>query len=118
MQFDASLIDSNLTETKSKLDAATLNLSEAKKEFERAEELYDRTVLSEHDLQKAKIDYANAKADYASIKNLLVHRQWDKKYSQLHAPFAGKVLKLFSYSGQYVNNTISAQTLMSLEKSE
>ena len=55
LRFDSRLIDSNLTAAKAKLQAEKLNLEEAKKENERAEELYERTVLSDHDLQKAKI---------------------------------------------------------------
>ena len=118
LEYDTSLIDSNLAAAEAKVHAAKLNLEEAKKENERAQELYDRTVLSDHELQKAKIDYAKARAQFAKAKNLQVHSLWDKSHSKLLAPFSGTVRKLFSYSGQYVNNEISAETLMVLERAQ
>lgn len=116
LQFEISLIESNLAEAKALMALAKINLSEAEKELERAEELYDRTVLSEHDLQKAKIARSQAVAKYASSNNKLIHAQWELKHSKLHAPFKGKVSRVFSYPGQYVNNEMSAQQLMLIEK--
>ena len=112
LEFDNTLINSNLAEAQAQLKLAKINLSEAKKELERANELYDRTVLSEHDLQLAKISYSKASAQYSSSENQLVHAQWDKGHSKLYSPFNGRVVKLLSYQGQYVNNKLSAQTLL------
>jgi len=118
LEFDNSLINSNLSEAQALMNLAKINLSEAKKEHERAEELYDRTVLSEHDLQKAKIQYSQAGAKYASSKNKLIHAQWEVTHSKLYAPFPGKVIKVFSFPGQYVNNQLTAQKLMIIEKNK
>ena len=117
LQFDTQLIDSELFVAKAKMTACKQNLSEAEKEYERANELYDRTVLSEHDLQKAKTDYLKVKAQYSQINNLLVQAQWNKDHSKLVAPFSGIVLKVFSYDGYYVNNEMKAQPLLILKKS-
>ena len=112
LEFDDSLIVSNLAEAKASMKLAKLNRAEAKKELERAEELYDRTVLSEHELQQAKVLYSKASAQYASADNQLIHAQWDKTHSKLYAPFHGRIIQVFSYPGQYVNNELTAQTLM------
>lgn len=112
LEFDDTLINSNLFEAQSNLKLAKLNREEAKKEYERAEELYDRTVLSDHDLQQAKILFAKAEAQYASAKNQLVHAQWNIKHSKLYATFTGQVTRVFSYPGQYVNNQFAAQPLL------
>ena len=117
LQFDTLLIDSELSVAKAKMTACRQNLSETEKEYERAKELYDRTVLSEHDLQKAKIDYLKVKAQYSQVNNLLVQAQWNKDHSKLVAPFSGIVEKVFSYDGYYVNNEMSAQPLLILKKS-
>lgn len=116
LSFDSSLIESSLSEVQARLKWSQMNLTEAKNEYERAEELYDRTVLSDHDLQKAKIAYFEAKAQFSRVKNQLIHAQWDKKHSQLIAPFSGKVIKVMSYEGHYVNNEMAAQTLLIMEK--
>ena len=118
LEFDTSLINSNLSEARAELELAKINLSEAKKEYERAEELYDRTVLSEHDLQKAKVEYSGATAQYARAKNQLIHAQWQVTHSKLYAPFSGRVINVFSYPGQYVNNKLTAQKLMIIEKTK
>ena len=112
LEYDDSLIVSNLSEAQANIKLARLNRAEAKKEFSRAEELYDRTVLSEHELQQAKVLYSKALAQYAAADNQLVHAQWDMKHSKLYADFSGQVGKVFSYPGQFVNNKLTAQTLL------
>ncbi|MFK5893957.1 MAG: biotin/lipoyl-binding protein [Pseudomonadota bacterium] len=116
LEYDNTLIDSNLAEAKAQINLAKINLSEAKKELERADELYERTVLSEHDLQLAKVLYSKAAAQFAGANNQLVHARWERTHSKLYAPFNGLVIKVFSYQGQYVNNKLTAQTLLILTK--
>ncbi len=118
LEFDDSLIVSNLSEAQSTIRLAKLNRAEAKKEFQRAEELYDRTVLSEHELQQAKVLYAKAEAQYAKAENQLIHAQWDIKHSKLYAGFTGKVSRIYSYPGQYVNNQFSVQPLLQIKSSK
>ena len=112
LEFDDSLIASNLSEVKAKIQLAKINKVEAKKEFARAEELYDRTVLSDQELQQANVLYSKALAQYATAKNELVHAQWDMDHTKLYAAFSGQVSQIFSYPGQYVNNKFTAQTLL------
>ncbi len=111
LSFDDSLILSNLSEAQATIKLAKLNQIEAKKEQDRAEELYDRTVLSEHDLQQARVANAKALAQFAQAKNQLQHALWDKKHSKLSASFSGEVLQILAYPGQYVNNQFTAQPL-------
>lgn len=116
LEYDETLIISNLSEAQANINLARVNRTEVKKELERAEELYERTVLSEHELQQAKVLYSKALAQYARAENKLTHAQWDKTHSRLYAPFNGQVIKVLSYPGQYVNNEFTAQTLLILEK--
>lgn len=118
LEFDNTLIASNLSEAQANVKLAKLNRAEAKKELDRAEELYERTVLSEHDLQLAKVLYAKAEAQSSSAENKLVHAQWDVKHSKLYAAFNGQVSQIFSYSGQYVNNQFSAETLLIIKDNQ
>ncbi len=111
LEYETSLIKSQLSEVQAKINLTRLNQSEAKKELARAEELYDRTVLSEQELQQAKISYRVAMAQYARAKNKLTHTEWYIKHSKLYAAFSGTVVQVLSYSGQYVNNQYTAQTL-------
>jgi multidrug resistance efflux pump len=112
IEFDDTLIISNLSEAKENIALAILSRDEAKKELGRAKELYERTVLSEHELQMAKISYAQTKMQYARAKNKLVHAQWELHHTKLFSSIEGQVGRIFAYPGQYVNNEFSAQTLL------
>ena len=116
LEFDNSLINSNLDEVNSALKLSKINLSEAKKEFQRSQELYERTVLSEHDLQNSKVLYYKAIAQYAKAKNTMIHREWEKKEHKLYAPFDAQIAQVFCYEGQYINNKFSSQVLFSVQK--
>lgn len=116
VEFDNSLINSNLDEADSLLKLSKINLSEAKKEFQRSEELYERTVLSEHDLQNSKVLYYKAIAQHAQAKNTMIHREWEKKEHKLYAPFNAQIGQVFCYEGQYVNNKLTVQVLFNLYK--
>lgn len=112
LDYQDDLILSDLSEAQSRIKMEKLNQSEAKKEFARAEELYDRTVLSEQELQQAEISYRKALAQYAAAKNQLVHAQWNLDQSKLYATFSGTVSQVYVYPGQFVNNKLTAQTLL------
>lgn len=112
LEYDDSLIAGNLFEAKAKIKLAKLNQAEAKKDYERAIELFDRTVLSEQELQQEKIAFTKASAEYAAAKNQLIHAQWNMSHIKLYATINGQVSDVYSYPGQYVNNKFSAQTLL------
>ncbi len=115
-EFDDRLINSNLEEAQANVRMASLKASEAKKEVERSVELYERTLLSDYDLQQSRVKYREAQAELAQAKNKLVHVQWDKDYSKVYAPFNARVKTLKCYTGCYVNNNFSTQTILFLEK--
>ena len=116
IEFDDSLINSQLSVAKAMQQLAKINLSEAKVELERAEELYDRAVLSEHDLQMSKINYLKALAEHSSANNELLHREWEQKEHKVYAPFNAKIIKILCYSGQYINNKFAAQSLIIIQQ--
>jgi len=108
---------------KAKLDEAVvalrgmkLQFDEAKKEQERAEELYERTVLSDHELSSAKIEFAKAESDLERSKREEVEARYDYDHSQLLAPFSGKVISLPAFVGMLVNNQLKNTVLVKMEK--
>lgn len=116
LEFDSTLVDSDIKQAKALKTLAIVSLSEAKKELQRAKELYERTVLSDHDLQKAGISYNEKLVQLSSADKQLTHALWNKKYSSVRAPFDAKIIKVFAYQGQYINNKLQVQTLFLLEK--
>ncbi len=87
------------------------SLTEATRERERAEELYDRTVLSDHELSKARIAYTEIESQHAAAAAARNLARLDLEYSQLKAPFDGWVLNRMVEVGE---NLVPEQELRPL----
>jgi len=95
----------------------TLLRAEAAKELARAEELYARTLLADHDLDLAKVAYAEADAAYqASLADV---RQAEEalEQSQLKAPFDGVVIARQVQPAETVISRCQVQPLLTLAAS-
>ena len=102
VQLDASVFKAHVTEYQAKLKSAAEHLKEMERERDRALELYDRTVLSEHDLQMAKNSYIAAKANYEKVRASLTEKEFNLKYSTVRAPFNAIVLARNAQPGQII----------------
>ena len=91
---------------------------EMQAERKRAEELYNRTLLSDHELELAKINATSADADYQSLQAELSTAKLEKEYSNLRAPFNALVLKRQAEKGQVVSPLMKPQVLFVLVSSE
>ncbi|MDT8387384.1 MAG: efflux RND transporter periplasmic adaptor subunit [Thiogranum sp.] len=91
-----------------------LQRDEAERELERTRELFERRVISVHDLQLEEITFASSAADYASALAALEAAQLAREYSVIRAPFAGLVLAIPVSEGETVINTEQAQPMVLL----
>ncbi len=82
----------NVSLTKSLLKSRKGELDEAKRELERALELFDRTVLSEHELQTVKNNFILSEARYITANKNGLKAQRDLEFSNIIAPFNAIVL--------------------------
>ncbi len=96
----------------SQIKKLTLTRDEAQREFERNQELYERTVTSQHDLEVAEIAYNVALADYANARSELTRAKLDLEYSIAHAPFDAVVLAVNVAVGESVINEQQAMPLV------
>lgn len=104
---------------KAEAEAARLKrvLDEARRELERAQELYDRTLLSDHDLEVARIEQATAQARYAAARAALVEARLALEYSVIRAPFPAVVLSVDAEKGQTVVSELEARPLVTVAES-
>lgn len=116
LEFDETLINSNLLEANAMIKLTQINLLEAKKELERSKELFERTVLSEHDLQVSKVNYFKALSLHSEAENKLKHSLWDKKHHKLYAPYTATINKILTYTGQYINNKYAVQPIFVIQR--
>ena len=116
VQLDLRPFESALREVEAQARKHRLNRDEAERELQRTRELYDRTVISAHDLQLQEIAFAAAEADYASARARLEAAQLHLEYASIRAPFAGLVLEVSAAPGETVVNAQQATPLVTLAR--
>ncbi|BAO45294.1 efflux RND transporter periplasmic adaptor subunit [Thiolapillus brandeum] len=89
--------------------------AEALREEERARELYDQGLLSDHELQKAQIGRLEAEARKAEAAEEALQSQLDLERSHVRAPLAGRIVEVRAWKGQPVQNALNIQTLVVLK---
>lgn len=94
------------------LEEARLRRAEAQREFERASELYERTLLSDHERQVAEIAAAAAEAAYRRADAGLTQARLELEYSQLRAPFDGVVVGVSGAVGEAVASGLRIRPLV------
>jgi len=100
--LDARALQAEVDNRRALLMARTSEFEETQRELQRAQELYDRTMLSDHDLQLAKNKLVLDKANKISAQANLVQARVTLEHSQLRAPFNAIVLQKNVEVGQSV----------------
>lgn len=119
LRLDPRPFRTRLARARANLDRATPEREEAQRELERARELYDRTVLSDHELQLARIAFAQADADQRIAEAALAQAELDLEYSVVRAPFDALVLDSHAEVGQTVitvHESVPLLTLVSIDR--
>lgn len=89
---------------------------EARRELARNQELYDRTLLAEHDLTLAKIARDAAEAALKTAEADLEQARWELDHSRLRAPFEAWVVRRRAEPGQTVVSRLQAEPLLVLAR--
>lgn len=118
LQFDTRIARARAAEARAAVKRRDLQRAEARREWERAQELFDRTVLSVRELQLAEIGHNAAEADYQAARAALVAAEVELEYLQPVAPFAARVLAVHVAPGQAVVSADRAQPLVTLAARE
>ena len=97
-----------------KVTRARPAFEEAERELERAQALYERTVLSDHDLQKAQITFASARADLDEALAERMEAEVHLERTGITAPFDAIVLAVSAVPGQVVVNRLRPHPLVTV----
>jgi multidrug efflux system membrane fusion protein len=114
LELDQRGYQSRLAAAESRLEAASQQNEEAKRELDRALELYDRTLLSDHERKQAEIAAAASDAAYREAEAKVVRIRLQREYSRITAPFDGIVASILVQPGQAVINRYTATPLLTL----
>ena len=102
LQLDQRGFKSRVASLKAQVAHFKAEHAEAGREQERAIELYNRTVLSDHELQVAKNNLIAAEARYQKARADLVQAELDLEYSTIRAPYDGVIVSRQAEVGQTV----------------
>lgn len=94
-----------------KLHASKVTLDEAKRELTRSKDLFERTMISDHDLQLVKNSEAEARAAYLGAKAQLQEAEIALERSRIQAPYDCVVLSIPAQVGQTVISNLKAEPL-------
>jgi len=114
VELDSRTFRADLSQAKARAKSLKETYDEANRELSRALELYDRTVLSDHDLQVAKNHEVVAKANLEQAKAELVKAKIHLELASLSAPFDSIILKRNVEVGQAIINKFSYAPLITL----
>jgi len=118
LQLDQRPFESALRDARAQLHKHRLQRDEARRELERTRELYERRVISVHDLQVEEIAFAAAESDYASATAARDKATLELEYSTLQAPFDGLVLDVRVTAGMTVINAQQATPLITVAQDQ
>lgn len=102
LRLDARAVQAQAQKAQAELARLLITRDEAAQELRRAEVLYRRKLLSDHELQMVRIVAAGAEADFSSAQVVNTQAQLDLERSTLRAPFDGVVVQRLAEPGQMV----------------
>lgn len=117
LQLEQGALQARLAQGQAEMKHRELMLADASKELERAEELYARTLLADHDLDLAKIAHAEAEATYQASRAAYRQAREDLDNSSLRAPFDAVVLARHVQPAETVISRCQGQPLITLAAS-
>lgn len=112
LSLDERPFNARLAQHRAQTKRLELLLGEATREFERAQDLYDRTLLSDHDLELARIAHAESESQYLAAKAQLRQANLQKEFGTLKALEDILVLEVPAYPGQVINQSTAPVPLV------
>ncbi|WP_455197169.1 efflux RND transporter periplasmic adaptor subunit [Kaarinaea lacus] len=112
LQLDDRAIKQNLEEARAQVERMRLLEDEAQRELERTNELYDQTLIADHEKQMAIIARAEAAAKHQAAKAHLAKAEMDMEYSSIRAPYDAIVVKQFAQVGQTIASLTAITPLL------
>jgi RND family efflux transporter MFP subunit len=114
LQLEDQVARARLAQARSEFAHQKLLLAEAESELQRSEELYDRTLLADHDLVLARIAHAAADSSYQQAAAELEVARRAVALTRIVAPFDALVLERYVERGETVNGQYTPAPLISL----
>jgi len=116
LALDSVMFQAKVGEIQASITRLTAEQAEAKKDLDRVQELYERTVVATAELDQAKLRMVRADSMLAEARANLKLQQKNLEDSVLRAPFDGVVISRQVEPGMSVAATLQPQTVLVLGK--
>jgi RND family efflux transporter MFP subunit len=115
IRLDARAANALLAQRQAERDALREEQAEAQRELDRAEELFERTVLSVTDLQLARSAFAKVDAQYRAAEAAALRAEAELEDLRINAPADGIVKSVLVARGQVVVNRCQVTPMLEFE---
>lgn len=112
IQLDPRIFKADLKYAKANFKNTNSQSQEAKRELDRQKDMYDRTMLSDHDLQVAKNNFTAAQTQYHKAQSSLTKAKLNLENSAIRAPFNAIVISTSAVKGQVVASEVTPPVLV------
>jgi len=112
LRLDRRLFQATVARSRALVESLGPERDEARRELERAQDLYDRTLLSDHELEMARLGHTRADAGLRVAEADLEKARLALQQAELRAPFAALVVRRLAERGQVVVNGLAAVPLL------
>lgn len=109
--LDSRSAEARLELYRDKLKTRRALLEEAKAELKRAQQMFQQTMLSEHDLTLAKIGKSKAEAEYQDARAGLALAEQEMDDTRITADSDARVLEIYVEEGQTMNSRMQSQAI-------
>lgn len=92
--------------------SAKLILDLSKVRVKQVRELFDALSTSQEEVEKVKIEHANAMSGYQATKSNAEIATWNLQRATLKAPFSGTVSAILGYPGMVINTNAGSPTIV------
>lgn len=114
LKLDARGYSARATAAKARVEGLRDAHEEAQRELDRAQELYERMLLSDHEMVEAKIAFGKADSDFRAAEAAQVQAEMALQYSEIRAPFDAWVVARHAEVGQTVAVELQSVPLVEL----
>jgi len=118
LQLENGVIRANVEKAKADVQHFERLHKEAERELERNKELYDRTVLSDHELELAHIAFTKATAELKNAEAQLAKAEFDLRHSEITAPFNGVIISRNVNEGETIVSSDTPPVLIEVAEAD
>lgn len=112
VQLDPRVFKADLKHAEALVANTSGQYQEAKRELVRQTDMYDRSMLSEHDLQTAKNNLTAARSQLRQAESSLAKARVNLEYSAIRSPFNSIVINTSAAKGQVVASVMVPPVLV------